>query len=83
MATANPAMNVAVYRRAERADSFTSVMTLQGAVVKTALLVVILLVTAAYTWSQAAAGATPVAYGLLIAGIITSRGGGSRVRVSG
>ena len=45
-------------------------MTIQGTVLKTAILVVILLVTAAYTWSQAAAGATTVAYGLLIAGAI-------------
>jgi len=45
-------------------------MTLQGAVGKTALLVVILLVTAAYTWSQAAAGDASVVYGLLIAGLI-------------
>jgi len=45
-------------------------MTLQGSVVKTAILVAILLVTAAYTWSQAAAGNTTVAYGLLIGGSI-------------
>jgi uncharacterized YccA/Bax inhibitor family protein len=70
MATANPAMNEAVYRRAGRADTLTTRMTLQGAVVKTALLVVILLVAAAYTWSQAIAGSTSVTYGLLIAGSI-------------
>jgi uncharacterized YccA/Bax inhibitor family protein len=70
MATANPAMNEAVYRRAGLADTPTQAMTIQGTVVKTAILVLILLVTAAYTWSQAAAGATPVAYGLLIAGAL-------------
>jgi len=70
MATANPAMNESVYERAGHADSLTTVMTLQGAVVKTAFLVVIVLLTAAYTWSQAAAGASSVAYGLLIAGAI-------------
>lgn len=70
MATANPAMNEAVYRRAGRANTPTQVMTLQGSVVKTAILMVILLVTASYTWSQAAAGDTTVAYGLLIAGLI-------------
>jgi uncharacterized YccA/Bax inhibitor family protein len=68
MATANPSMNEAVYQRAGRADTSTGVMTLQGTVVKTALLVVILLVTAMYTWSQAVAGPTTVSYGLLIAG---------------
>jgi uncharacterized YccA/Bax inhibitor family protein len=70
MATANPAMNEAVYRRAGQADTSTSVMTLQGAVVKAALLVVILLVTATYTWSQAAEGNATLAYGLLMGGLI-------------
>jgi uncharacterized YccA/Bax inhibitor family protein len=70
MATANPAMNEEVYRRAGLADTPTQAMTLQGTVLKTAILLVILLVTAAYTWSQAAAGATPLTYGLLIAGSI-------------
>jgi hypothetical protein len=32
MATANPAMNEAVYRRAGCADAFTRVMTIKGAV---------------------------------------------------
>jgi uncharacterized YccA/Bax inhibitor family protein len=70
MATANPAMNEAVYRRAGLAEMPTEAMTIQGSVVKTAILVVILLVTAGYTWSQAVAGNTAVAYGLLIAGSI-------------
>ena len=70
MATANPAMSEAVYRRAGLADTPTQVMTVQGSVLKTAILVVILLATAAYTWSQAVAGSTPIAYGLLIAGSI-------------
>ena len=68
MATANPTMNEEVYRRAGLADTPTQAMTLQGAVLKTAILLVILLVTAAYTWTQAAAGATTLTYGLLIAG---------------
>ena len=68
MATANPAMSEAVYRRAGIAETPGQVMTVRGTVVKTAALVVILLVAAAYTWSQVAAGPTPLAYGLLIAG---------------
>lgn len=68
MATANPAMNEAVYRRAGLAATPTQAMTVQGTVMKTAILVVILLATAAYTWSQAVEGATTLAYGLLIAG---------------
>jgi uncharacterized YccA/Bax inhibitor family protein len=70
MATANPAMNPAVYQRAGRAELSTNVMTLQGAVGKTAILLVILALTAAYTWSQAVAGNRGLAYGLLIAGSI-------------
>jgi uncharacterized YccA/Bax inhibitor family protein len=68
MATANPAMNEEVYRRAGLAATPTQAMTVQGTVLKTAILVVILLVTAAYTWALAVAGSTTVAYGLLIAG---------------
>ena len=42
MATANPAMTEAAYSRAGRADTLAGVMTLQGSVVKTSLLVVLL-----------------------------------------
>jgi uncharacterized YccA/Bax inhibitor family protein len=70
MATANPAMDEAVYRRAGPADTATGVMTLPGTVIKTALLVLILVLTATYTWSQAAGGNPAVAYGWLIAGSI-------------
>jgi len=70
MATANPAMSEAVYRRAELAETPSQAMTVGGTVLKSALLVVILLVTASFTWSQAATGESPVAYGLLIAGAI-------------
>jgi uncharacterized YccA/Bax inhibitor family protein len=70
MATANPAMSPAVYGRAGPAETPARAMTVPGTVVKTALLVVILLLAAAYTWSQATAGPTPLVYGLLIAGLI-------------
>jgi uncharacterized YccA/Bax inhibitor family protein len=63
-------MNPAVYQRAGRAESMTGVMTLQGTVLKTAVLVAILLAAAGYTWTQTAAGAVELAYGLLIAGAI-------------
>jgi uncharacterized YccA/Bax inhibitor family protein len=68
MATANPAMNEAVYQRAGRAESMTGVMTLQGTVLKTAVLVAILLAAAGYTWTQTQAGAVELAYGLLAVG---------------
>jgi hypothetical protein len=55
MATANPAMSPAVYRRARLAATPAQALTLRGTVLKTAALVVILLVTAGYTWSQAVA----------------------------
>lgn len=70
MATSNPAMSEAVYRRAGLADTPTQVMTVQGSVLKTAILVVILLGTGTYSWLQAVAGLTPLAYGLLIGGMI-------------
>ena len=68
MATANPAMNQAVYLRAGRAESEANVMSLQGTVIKSAVLVAILLVAATFTWSQAAAGTQSTAYGLLMVG---------------
>jgi uncharacterized YccA/Bax inhibitor family protein len=68
MATANPAMNEAVYRRAGRADTYGTVMTLEGTVAKTAILVVLLLVTATFTWSRTMSGDVRVTYGLLIGG---------------
>jgi uncharacterized YccA/Bax inhibitor family protein len=66
MATSNPAMNEAVYLRAGRSETSTNAMTLQGSVTKTAILLLMLLVAAAFAWSQA----TTLAYGLLIAGSI-------------
>jgi uncharacterized YccA/Bax inhibitor family protein len=69
MATANPAMNEAVYQRAGHAFAGTSVMTLGGTVVKTTGLLLILVVAAGYTWSQAAAG-SPLTYGLLMVGAL-------------
>jgi uncharacterized YccA/Bax inhibitor family protein len=45
-------------------------MTLPGTVAKTALLLVLLVITASVTWSQATAGNMSVAYGLLILGSI-------------
>jgi uncharacterized YccA/Bax inhibitor family protein len=69
MATANPAMNEAVYRRAGRAFAASSVMTLQGTVLKTGFLLLVLVAAAGYTWSQAIAG-SPLTYGLLMGGAI-------------
>jgi uncharacterized YccA/Bax inhibitor family protein len=69
MATANPAMNEAVYRRAGRAFADARVMTIQGTVVKTAILLLILMAVAVYTWSQAIAG-SPLVYGSLMVGSI-------------
>jgi uncharacterized YccA/Bax inhibitor family protein len=69
MATANPAMNEAVYQRAGRAFAGTSVMTLQGTVLKTGFLLAILMGVAGYTWSQAIAG-SPLTYGALMVGSI-------------
>ncbi len=70
MASANPAMSVAVYRRAGLAETPTQAMTVRGTVVKTAILVLILLMTGAYTWHLTVSGSSSLAYGLLIAGAI-------------
>lgn len=70
MATANPAMNPAVYQRAGPADSPANVMTLPGAVLKTALLVVILLIPAVFTWTQAVNGVSGLVVGLMALGSI-------------
>lgn len=71
MATANPAMDVDIYRRVARSESASTAMTLQGSAVKTGVLVVILLIAAGFTWSQTmAGGAAALSYGLLIAGSI-------------
>jgi uncharacterized YccA/Bax inhibitor family protein len=67
MATANPAMNEAVYQRAGFADSSTSVMTLDGTILKTSILMVILVAAAVCTWSPSIS-ASPMANGLLIGG---------------
>jgi uncharacterized YccA/Bax inhibitor family protein len=69
MATANPALNVDVYRRAALAPS-TGVMTLQGAVVKTLVLMAVLLATGVYAWTQALSGVPQLGYGLMLAGLI-------------
>jgi uncharacterized YccA/Bax inhibitor family protein len=76
MATANPAMNDAVYSRAGYADSAANVMTLQGTALKSILLVAILLATASYSWSLTLArpdaeGASPAPqYGIVLVGAI-------------
>src|SRR6185369_11640769 len=76
MATANPAMNPAVYLRAGHADTATNVMTLQGCMLKTGILVALLLVAGVFTFKQflagiaGDAGAIQLAYGLGIGGAI-------------
>jgi uncharacterized YccA/Bax inhibitor family protein len=63
-------MNEAVYQRAGRSDTLANVMTLQGTVLKTAILVVILLTAGAFSWSKALGKDPTLAYGLLIGGAI-------------
>lgn len=68
--SSNPAMNVAIYDRVGTADSASNVMTLQGTVVKTSILLGILIVTGAYTWVETRTGSPGLANGLAIAGAI-------------
>lgn len=67
MATANPTMNEAVYQRAGQAAALGYSMTIQGAVVKTGFLLVIMLATSIYTWDQFSTGGG-LAGGLLALG---------------
>jgi uncharacterized YccA/Bax inhibitor family protein len=69
MATANPTANVAVYQRAGYADTAGRTMTIQGAVVKTGVLLAFLLAGAAYTW-QLASEQSPLVGGLLGLGFL-------------
>jgi uncharacterized YccA/Bax inhibitor family protein len=72
MASSNPAMSADVYRRAEFFDGQTQTMTIQGAVIKTGVLLAILMITAGFTWIQAtrqtAEGASALPIGLMIGG---------------
>jgi uncharacterized YccA/Bax inhibitor family protein len=52
MATANPATNVDIYDRAGFAASAASVMTLQGTIFKTSVLLAILVAAGSVTWSR-------------------------------
>jgi uncharacterized YccA/Bax inhibitor family protein len=71
MATANPAMNEAVYRRAASTEMTAQVMTVEGTVLKTTVLMVILMITAVYSWSLATTSSpTPLASALPFAGAI-------------
>src|SRR5262245_7467178 len=52
MATANPAANVSIYDRAGFAASVANVMTLQGTIFKTSVLLAILVAAGSVTWSR-------------------------------
>ncbi len=69
MATANPAMNEAVFHRAGRADMAAPAMTIEGTTFKTAFLMMILSATGIYTYSQATSGASQT-NGLLALGFV-------------
>jgi uncharacterized YccA/Bax inhibitor family protein len=69
MATANPAMNESVYQRAGFADASTRVMTLEGTVFRTAVLLVILIAGAALVWTPNVS-TTPLAGGLMTVGFL-------------
>ena len=79
MRTANPALSESVFRGDAYADRFQiettadNVMTINGTVVKTAVLLLILTWTAAFSWSQLADGrdtAIPLALGGAVVGLI-------------
>jgi uncharacterized YccA/Bax inhibitor family protein len=70
MATANPAANVAVYDRAGFAASAANVMTLQGTIFKTSVLLAILVAGASVTWSRMLDGTPAMAYPWMLGGAI-------------
>jgi uncharacterized YccA/Bax inhibitor family protein len=70
MATANPAANVNVYDRTGFAASAANVMTLQGAIFKTSVLLAILVAAASVTWSRMEGGTPATAYPLMLLGAI-------------
>jgi uncharacterized YccA/Bax inhibitor family protein len=75
MATANPAMNPAVYQRAFQAGATTNVMTMQGAITKTAFLLLILITAAIYGWTQVLSGPsmnTAILLGAFIGGTVVA-----------
>src|ERR1700722_6587024 len=69
MATANPAMNPAVYTRAGYADSMSGVMTVPGTAIKSLVLLAIVLATGTFNWMQAANNQALVS-GLTVLGAI-------------
>ena len=72
MATANPALNDDIFLANPRSLSgaATDRMTVSGTVLKTSMLLVVLLTTAAFTWTQAKHGETGTLYALMIGGMI-------------
>jgi len=68
MATANPAANAAVYDRAGFAGSAANVMTLQGAIFKTSVLMAILVAAASVTWSRMLDSTPAAAYPFMLIG---------------
>src|SRR5262249_55908475 len=70
MATANPAANIAVYDRVGFAGSAANVMTLEGAIFKTAVLLAILVAAASVTWSRMPDGTPAIAYPYMLGGAI-------------
>ena len=70
MATANPAANAAVYQRAMAGSYGTNVMSVQGAAFKTAVLMVILLITGSFSWSQVLSENPTIGYGSMVIGFI-------------
>src|SRR5262249_2057101 len=69
MATGNPAVNPAIYQRA-LAEPSVDRMTVEGAAFKTAVLLAILLVVGAFTWTQVVSGNAALGNGLMVVGLI-------------
>lgn len=75
MRTANPALNQKIFANIPRTEDATDVMTIQGTVNKTGLLLVFVLLTASMTWRKffqtgTVEGIVPWMIGGMILGLI-------------
>lgn len=74
MRTGNPTLTAETFARAGRAIDSTQAMTIQGTVNKTGILLILVLVTAGYTWHLAftsgAQAVTPYLWGGAIGGLV-------------
>ncbi len=70
--SSNPALSDKVFQKAAMSYADTESMTIKGTINKTFILLLLIILTASYTWSQFAVGANimPFIYGGLVGGLV-------------